>query len=339
MKALKTALKVVGVLVGLIAVLVLAIIGARAYNGHKYPIVNSMSDSRDKAQYPTDDHIVSIEGEHLNGFHFIPEQRLHPGTVIVYGGSEGSPAYWQAKTIADQGYEVLALYFWGQPNQVPALSQIPLEQFDEVVNWVETTIEQPRPITVIGSSKGAEYTALLAAHGYPVDNLVNYTPGDHSYPGLSPKNNQELPSFTNRGESVPYASLRKADGSRIGKMLWDMIIGRPPQYRPVYQQAAERADDSSRIDLSDFRGHALFFAGDKDAMWQGDIAAQNLSAQNERFEAFIYPDAGHVFLESEDQLPSGWEIMLGGTADACVAAYHASNEVLFSKLSEWHGTL
>lgn len=337
MKRVKTLLKIVGVILAIIALLAGAIIGMRAYNAKKYPIMATMRSMADRDQYQTSDHVVAITGEHLNGFHFIPQQRLHPGTVVVYGGSEGSPSYAQAQSIADQGYEVLGLYFWGQPNQMPTLANIPLEEFNEVVSWIETNIDQPRPITAIGASKGAEYTALLAAYGFGLDNLVNYTPGDHSYPGLDFSGQAELPSFTYQGAPVPFASLRRVDTGVALAVAWDFIIGRPPAFRTEYQQAAERADESSRIDLTSFGGQALFFGGDQDAMWPGDVAARNLAGQSPRFEAHVYPGAGHVFSDRMDQAPNGWQIMLGGTIEGCANAYRESNIVLFDHLATWHG--
>ena len=338
-RAGKMLTRVLLVLVAIIALLAITIFGLRWYNGGKYTIVQQHASMAADAQYEMNDSVRAIEGDYLKGFRFTPKERTHPGTVVVYGGSEGSPNYEQAKIISEQGYEVLALYFWGQEGQASTLANVPLEQFDEVEAYIEDNIDQPTPITVIGTSKGAEFSAELAAHGFAVDNLVNFAPADRSYFGLDYTTQDELPSFTYQGQAVPFASQHNMDFGTTAKLMWDLATCYPPSYRASYEEAAARADDETKIDLSGFGGNALFFAGDEDAMWQSEIAAESLAAQSERFEAHVYPGAGHVFSEHLDEFGGGWEIMLGGTVEGGAAAYENSTEILFDRLARWHGVM
>lgn len=338
MKALKAIGKVLLGVLAAILVLALIIFGLRAYNGNKYPITQSMTEamSSDKSTYETSEHITAIEGDYLNGFHFRPADKKHSGVVVIYGGSEGSPDYSRAKQLFDAGYEVLSLFFFGQDNQKPTLANVPLEQFDEVTVYIADHVEDASPVSVIGTSKGAEFAALLAAHGYPVDNVVAYAPGHYSYSGLDFTSGEDFPSFTDKGESVGYASFRKASISSGAKMLWDMATNYPVSYRATYESAAANASDGARIDLSDFDGNVLLFAGDADQMWQAGIAARALAEQGDNIEAHVYPDAGHVFFPDAEKLPNGWQIMLGGTAEGNRAAHEASEKILLERLAEWH---
>ena len=338
MKALKAIGKVLLGILAAILVLVLIIFGLRTYNGNKYPITHSMPEgmSSDKSTYETSEHITAIEGDYLNGFHFRPAKKKHRGVVVVYGGSEGSPNYSRAKQLFDAGYEVLSLYFFGQANQKPTLANVPLEQFDEVTAYIDEHVEDPSPVTVIGASKGAEFAELLAAHGYPVDNVVAYAPAHYSYSGLDFTGGEDFPSFTDKGEVVEYASFRKASISAAAKMLWNMATSYPVSYRATYESAAANASDGARIDLSDYRGNVLLFAGDADQMWQSDVAARALAEQGENIEAHVYPDAGHAFFPDAEKLPNGWQIMLGGTAEGNRAAHEASEKILLERLAEWH---
>ena len=338
--------KIKGMLFRAIAALALALVamvavifGLRWHNSATYAISGNLDAPGMEASYETNDCIKAIQGDYLKGFHFIPERRTHPGTVVVYGGSEGSPAYDQAKEVCAQGYEVLALYFWGQEGQASMLANVPLEQFDEVEEYIEGAIDHPRPVTVIGSSKGSEFSAELAVHGFAIDNLVNFAPADHGYFGLDYSGSDELPSFTYRNQPVPFASRRDVAPGITARLLWDFAICYPPSYRACYESAAANSDEETQIDLSGFAGNALFFAGDEDAMWQSDVAAEHLAAQSERFEAHVYPGAGHAFLPDLDELGSGWEIMLGGTAEAGAAAYEDSMGILYDRLARWHGEL
>ena len=336
MKALKAIGKVLLWVLVAILVLVLIIFGLRTYNGNKYPITHSMPEgmSSDKSTYETSEYITAIEGDYLNGFHFRPAKKKHRGVVVVYGGSEGSPDYSRAKQLFDAGYEVLSLYFFGQANQKPTLANVPLEQFDEVTAYIDEHVEDPSPVTVIGASKGAEFAELLAAHGYPVDNVVAYAPAHYSYSGLDFTGGEDFPSFTDKGEVVEYASFRKASISSGAKMLWDMATSYPVSYRATYESAAANAD--APIDLSGFGGNVLLFAGDADQMWQSDVAARALAEQGENIEAHVYPDAGHAFFPDAEKLPNGWQIMLGGTAEGNRAAHEASEKILLERLAEWH---
>ena len=336
MKALKAIGKFLLWALAVILVLVLVVVGLRAYNGNKYPITQSAGGdmSSDKSSYETSEHITAIEGEYLNGFHFRPTEKKHRGVIVVYGGSEGSPNYNRAKQLFDAGYEVLSLYFFGQPNQKPTLANIPLDQFDEVTSYINEHVEDPAPLTVIGASKGAEFAELLAARGYPVDNVVAYAPAHYSYSGLDFTGGEDLPSFTDKGETVEYGSFRKSSISAGAKMFWDMATGYPVSYRATYEGTAANAD--APIDLSDFDGNVLLFAGEADQMWQSDVAARALAEQGDNIEAHIYPDAGHVFFPKSDEQPNGWQIMFGGTDEGNRAAHDDAEEILRERLAQWH---
>lgn len=338
MKALRVIGKVLLWLLAAILVLVLVVFGLRAYNGNKYPITQSAGEgmSADKSSYATSERVTAIEGEYMNGFHFHPVEKKHRGVVVVYGGSEGSPDYDRAEQLASDGYEVLSLFFFGQPNQKPTLANVPLEQFDEVTDYIKENTEGAGPVTVIGTSKGAEFVELLAARGYPVDNLVAFAPAHYSYSGLDFARGQELPSFTDRGEAVGYASFRESSISAGAKMMWDMATSYPVSYRATYEGAAGNAADDARIELGDFRGNVLLFGGEADQMWQAEIAARALAEQGGNIEAHVYPDAGHAFFPNADEVPNGWQIMLGGTVDGNRAAHEDSEKILRERLAQWH---
>lgn len=346
MKALKALGKILLWVLAVTLVLVLVVFGLRAYNGQKYPITQSAGEgmSADKSSYETSDRVTAIEGEYLNGFHFRPEEKKHRGVIVVYGGSEGSPDYSRAEQLADDGYEVLSLFFFGQPNQKPTLANVPLEQFDEVTDYIDKNIEDASeeggddagPVTVIGTSKGAEFAELLAARGYPVDNLVAFAPAHYSYSGLDFASGQELPSFTDRGETVGYASFRDSSISAGAKMLWDMSTSYPVSYRATYEGAAGNAADDARIDLGDFGGNVLLFGGEDDQMWQAEIAARALAEQGGNVEAHVYPDAGHAFFPNANEVPNGWQIMLGGTVEGNRTAHDDADKILRERLAQWH---
>ena len=340
MRALRRIGKVAAWCVAVVAVLALVVAGLRAYNANKYPIAQmEASGGASGEEYPESDRVRKISGEYLNGFHFLPAEgaEARRGVVVVYGGSEGSPDYARAETLAQDGYEVLSLYFFGQDNQRPTLAEVPLEQFDEVTDYIREHVADPSPVTVMGTSKGAEFAALLAANGFAVDNLVGFVPAHFSYSGLDFSSGQDLPSFTLRGEAVPFASSWQSGVLTGLKMFGRMIAAYPASYRPTYEGAAGSAGDDARIDLGGFDGNAVFFGAGDDQMWQSDVAARALAEQSPRAEAHVYDDAGHIFFEDSEAQENGWQIMFGGTQEANRRAHDESWQVLRERLAKWHG--
>ena len=322
----------------LLAVLVFAVVVGvvRAVNVHRYPITQSSGVVGEGEVKGASSSVSPIAGDYLNGFHVVPEQCTRAGVVVTYGGSEGSAALERAVQLADEGYEVLSLYFFGQDNQRPALAGVPLEQFDEVLSYIDANVAEPRPVSVIAPSKGAEFALLLAQHGYGLDNVVAFAPAHFTYNGLDPAGGMGSGSFTDRGEELPYASFRTLPARTGLKMMWQGMTAYPISYRETYEQAAANAGQDARIDISQFAGNVLVFTGEDDQMWQSDVAARELAAQNPRVEAHVYPGAGHVFFPDAEDVGNGWQLMFGGTAEGNRAAYEDSQRVLTARLSEWH---
>lgn len=327
---MKKLLKVLLSILVAIGLIVAVLFGIQSYNSSRYAIPGA--DPRDKSSYETNQLITPVQGAYLNGFHFLPAEKKHKGVVVTFGGSEGSPDYHRAKQLSEEGYEVYALFFFGQPNQRETLSEVPLEFFDEV-----RALIPEGPVTVIGSSKGAELTANLAARGAKIDNIVLFTPSEYTYQGLAFGQN-EMSSFTQDGQPVPYLSFRNSDIGPSLKMFANMMLGLPVRYREIYSSIPDRADntEAARIPIENFHGQGLLFAGDQDAMWPGDIAATKLAERNPGLEAHVYPGAGHLFHEDITTFGPSWEKTLGGTVEGNKAAKQDSDRILLDKLAQWH---
>ena len=320
----------------LVVVLVLALVvfGLRSYNQR----TNSMGLGSGGFE-GTSASISPVHGDYMRGSHLSPAQRAHRGVVVTYGGSEGSADEARAARLAEAGYEVLALHFFGQENQKPTLANVPLEHFDEVADYIRTNIANPDPVTVIGTSKGAELALLLAQHGFAVDNVVAFAPPHFSYAGLDFASADELASFTLRGEAVPFASLRDVSAWTTVKTLWSSLVAAPMSYRANYEQAAANAADNARIDLSDAGANVVLFAGTADAMWQSDVAAEALCVTKPDAECHIYPGAGHAFFPDVEEEDGAWQRTLGGSVEANRAAYEDSERVVAERLAQWHPAL
>lgn len=316
--------------------LVLVILGVRLVNGLRHPDPPELAGNpQDASTYPTtitDAAVERLEGKYLNGFHLTPRTKKHDGLVVVWGGSDGSPDFRRGARLAGQGYDVLSLFFFGQPNQQPVLADVPLDFFDEVLAW-RAEHAPTGPLTVIGTSKGAELALALQAHYPEIDNVVVYTPTTHVWQGLD--FTTEKSSCTWRGQPLPHVSFRHSDPATFAHMLSAMAFNYPIRLNEQYASAlaTDPGRDAAAIEFK-LTGHLLAFAGDDDAMWPAADAARHWGAAAPgRTEAHVFPGAGHMFGPFD-----GWAggYAMGGSRAANMAAQTASDEVLDAALAAWH---
>lgn len=321
-----------------LVVLVLIVVGVRLINGWRFG-GESDADPQDLASYELEHEGMSIEqldGDYLSGFHLVPDEVSRDGVVVTFGGSDGGPDFERAVELAGEGYEVYALFFFGQDGQPSELDRVPLEFFDEVTARIEEEIVRPGPVTVIGTSKGAELALLLAAEHEVIDNVVTFAPTMHAYQSLK-FGAETTSSWTLDGEDVPYLSFQRASIGSTARMFAALAFNYPIAYRSTYVSVVERApaeeEAAARLDPAAVSGSLLVFAGGDDEMWQSDTAAQQIQEAAPEAEVHLYPQAGHAF--SGDGHWGG--LAMGGTAEANRAAAQDSTAVLHERLATWHG--
>lgn len=228
-KLLRILLRCVGVVVALCLVLA----GVIAYNHNRYKMPGE--NPRDSSVVAQQGDVESVTGNYLRGFYYPAHGTARPGTVVVFGGSEGSNNNDAARALQDQGYNVLGLYFFGQPGQQAELVKVPLDFFQEALDWLKQHQHQG-PLTVLGVSKGAELVANLAVRYPEIDNIVLFTPSAYTYQGLGDYRNGGSSSFTWKGEPVPYVPLRMPLRTTIRS-----ILALPVSYRETYELSLAEA--------------------------------------------------------------------------------------------------
>lgn len=344
------------VLLGILIVLLLfgvGVIGVRQYNIKKY---NSYAENDNKEfSEPTNlSHydvnlegveVERIEGNYLNGFHLKPDFKKFKGVVITFGGSEGSPNYTVAKDLAMSGYEVLSLFYFGMENQQKELVRVPLDFFEEVLDYIGENIEDGEEITLIGVSKGAELSLNLVVRYSEIDNVILISPGEYSYPGLIYSSNETettseiQSSWTYKGEEVPFISFESGDIKTGLRMFYDMITYSPLSFRGAYESSANKADnqEEARIKVENTDANILLIAGTDDLMWQSEVAAENIyNKRPEKTEKLIYQGAGHIFSIDRYVHADGMVLAMGGNKEINAEAQRDSNLKILSKLEEWH---
>ena len=334
-------------LLGIIAAITLLIIGVRTYNDHVYGGEAYRFDApayfRDPANlslYPTNIDGVDVrrvDDGAAQGFHLVPHEIKHKGAIIVYGGSDGTPNYAQAVYFAKNGYEVLSLFMFGQKNQPKTLARVPLEQFGQALRYVETHAKSASPLTVMGTSKGAEYVLNLTSKYPQINNAILAAPSAYNFNGLDFENYGS--SWTWQGKELPYIDIQKTSlGHFIGDMIIPMIVKAPVTYKNAYQTAVDMDKDSESKKISlNTKANILIIAGSDDQMWNSAGMGKSIKDQRpQNTDLAIYGGAGHVFAGNGVLSTGSTRMNVGGTTNANTRAARESHKLMYDRLQVWH---
>lgn len=342
MKKLKKALSLILIMIVTTVGLVFAL---RVYNKHKYGNDNlSLPDYYKNVTnislYPKDIEGVDVkyvdEGT-LQGFHLVPEKKIYQGVVICYGGSEGSPNFDEAQRLAKEGYETLAVFMFGMKNQPKTLMKIPLEQFEDVLKYVNSTMKQKAPITVLGVSKGAEYALNLATKYDEISNVILIAPSAYTFAGLD--FNDYGSSWTWKKEELPFIDIKKASFPVLVKnILIPTLVKTPVQYRSVYDRAVKQDLDNSKklIPVQDVKANILMIVGEDDQIWGSYEMAKTIKQQNKNAILCVYKNAGHIFRGDGVLNVAIARIRIGGTLEGNQKADLERKKVMNNFLKQQH---
>lgn len=217
----------------------------------------------------------------------------HPA-VLLLGGSEGGlggGTHHMALALQKEGFAVFQLAYFGAPGQTDALERIPLELFDNGLDWLKARPEvDPARVAVMGASKGAEAALLVASRRPDLRAVVAGMPTSVAWDGVNwaSGGQSERASWTAGGKEV--ATMPFGD--------WDQADGIISVYRtiedPVRLAEAERA----AIPVERARAAVLLVCGEAETMWPAcpmsrQIAARAKVRSGPEVTVLAYKDAGH----------------------------------------------
>ena len=241
--------------------------------------------------------------------------------VLVLGGSDGGIPSRRAKLIAENGFPALALAYFKTERTPQYLDMIPLEYFDQPIEWLKKSRHtQGGKIVVIGESKGAELALLLAARKPEVSGVVAFVPSAVVFQGIPKDYWPPRSSWSYRGEPipfVPYDSGNLADPSNVLSIYRNSL---------KQQEAVRRA----LIPVNRIKGPILLFSARDDRMWPSSemsdmiVAALRDQAFGYRCEHIAYDSAGHTMTEY---------YLMGGTEEGNRKARIDSTERMLSFLN------
>lgn len=295
----------------------------------------------DWSLYPTTIPGLSVTEVHektLQGFHFQPEKTKYQGVIVCYGGSDGGPNFDTARALAEAGYETLAVFMYGMPEQPTSLVRVPLEQFSDVLTYIRKTHDEKEPITVVGASKGAEYALNLATKYPEITNVIALAPSAYNYAGLD--NETVGSSWTWQGQDLPFIDFRRSSlGALVKGILWPSLTKNIVTYRNTYQSAVEQDDQAAkkRIPVENSKAHFLLLAGEDDQVWDSAGMGKILKEQApKQIQLEIYPHAGHVFSGDGFLNLSNMRLSTGGETKANQKAGQKSQQAIQQFLKTYH---
>lgn len=318
----------------------------RIYNDHKYKDNNALKfpeyykDVTNISLYPTDIDGVDVtyvdEGR-MQGFRFVPKEKLHKGLVICFGGSDGGPNFETAKRLAEEGYETFALFMFGMKNQEQSLRKIPLEQFEDIISYVNENIKDKKPISILAASKGAEYALNLASKYPEIDNLILYAPSSYNFAGLDFKDYGS--SWTYKGKELPYIDIKKSSfKSFLKNIIGPALIKSPISFKETYNSAIEKDSDRQEklIPVKDVKANILMIVGEDDLMWDSLAMANKIKDQNPKARIYSYKGAGHIFAGNGIINLGKARIATGGSSEGNEEARNESRKTIDAFLKESH---
>lgn len=277
--------------------------------------------------------ILEVHEESLNGCHIKNKNMISKGNIITFGGSEGGSYYDMAKIIANHGYEVLALYFFGKPNQPKLLNRVPIEFFDKAIEYIKCHFDSKHPLTIVSASKGAELALVLSEYYTEIDNLILIAPSVYRFQGLDVYNSQS--SWILKGKELPYISFERVSLLESIKLQFRFIFKLPQKFRPYYESAVKNAHnrEEARIRVDNFQGKILMLVGQEDGMWNSHEMALMIKEQNPKsVDIVVYPNVGHAF--GVEKISKGY--FMGGDNESNKLAFNESIKKIISTLKQWY---
>lgn len=345
---MKFLLKIILRIAAIIIIFTLLVFAVRWVNTNRYSEYISTDESsvyNDPANltlYDTDQEnmtVETIQEGNVNGFHLVPDDLKAEGVIVTFGGSDGSSNYDLAVMLANEGYEVYSLFFFGIGSLPDYIQEVPIDFFEDVLVYIEDTRQSEGPLTVLGASKGAELTLNLAAVYEEIDHIILYAPTAYNFFSLDQQNSDDS-SWSYESEALPYLSSREGNLINTVKMMGGFMFNYPVAFKPVYDGVIEGTEveklEAARIKAEVFEGEGLMFAGGDDLMWDSAGMGEIINQEAGQITLYTYPEAGHLFTMGRYFGDSTGLVAMGGDEGANQNALEESNMILLDTLAGWH---
>jgi Acyl-CoA thioester hydrolase/BAAT N-terminal region/BAAT / Acyl-CoA thioester hydrolase C terminal len=222
-------------------------------------------------------------------------------TIVWLGGSGSNLAINSpiASLLASHSFNVLSLPYFGEKGLPAKLSEIPLEYFDRVFDWVKKSpITTGKAVYLLGMSKGAELSLILASRYSFIKKMALWAPHAFCFQGLAFKN---VSSWTSGGKPLPY--IRIKNRWILSDMISCIIKNEPFGFMNTYKKALDVAKnkDAARIKVEDAQADLLIFTNPQNNIWNSydgcTLIMETLRKTNYRnkYDMVVHENAGETF--------------------------------------------
>lgn len=275
-------------------------------------------------------------GDYIRGHHYIPNNIRHKGVVVTFGGSEGSMNEYMANYLSSDGYEVVAVYYFGQEGQSDRSESVPLEIYEEIYSYIRNNCRNSDIVTILGTSKGAELALLLSTYYDSIDNVVLFAPSAYVSAGT---NLDENSSWTYNGKDVDFlkGNLGVIPMIRTGI---DLLLNKPHDQLILMNSKLNSSEnlEEARIKVENSNAKILIFYGGDDRALDAKSYSEIIEKHAKK-ETIVhgYENAGHVFGGNHVIKVAPLINMLnGGDIDSNIEADLDSKRILLETLELWH---
>jgi dienelactone hydrolase len=284
---------------------------------------------------------------------FYPKSLNGPGVIVVPGSDGGIPES-MSQLLASHGYAVLALGYFGLEGLPEKLSNIPLEYFQNAMQWFKKQEQvNENKTALLGYSRGGECVLLLTAT-FPKEMaaVIAYTPSHLVYGDFSP---DEKPAWTFNGlptTPMPYPSYEETlNASKEGQIPFHKGTPEDPlEAISTFLYGMEKFKqniETATIPVENIHCPMLLLTGENDKIWPATLSGNLIMERLDKKGSTIkrqhvsYPDAGHElylfpYQPSTDlPVPFGpaWGL-LGGTPEGNAHANKESWQEMLSFLKK-----
>ncbi len=264
-------------------------------------------------------------GRLVANLHLPPGDGPFPGVLLV--GGSGGGIDWQDQMgalLANQGYIALALAYFRMEGLPAELERIPLEYFDEALDYLASVDEiDDTRLGIVGVSKGGELALLLASRDPRLATTVAFVPSSVVFQSIAP----EWPttsSWTEDGQDVPFVPYLITENFR------------PDQLAIMYRESLDQPQaEAAVIQVERIQGPVLLLSGKADSLWPSEYMAEQVIARLEAnefsypYEHVAYDNAGHLISRITEETTR-----LGGTAEGNLTAQQDAQRRMLEFLAQ-----
>jgi len=224
-------------------------------------------------------------------------------TILMLGGSDGhmESLFLMAAPLASRGFNVLTVSYFNSEGLPEKLEEIPLEYFEKIFNWLETSkITDTKDIYIHGTSKGGELALLLASRYKQIKKVVAVEPHTFCFQALDGlTNGKNVSSWSYHGKSIPFIQVDNNIFFEDRKK--HMEKGVPFGFTSTYRKSIENAKNrwEARIKVENSQADILLICGEKDNIWNSHEACREIINHLENcdyshhYEIMSFENMGH----------------------------------------------